>query len=372
MKTTKYFNFNLLAIIYLMLFSSTIEAQYYEKGNYGTNKSVTVYSAKYTEHSLEFDKLIHLQDFKLLEKNSNMYQTHYVFHTEATKSYLLDSILRTFGYITESSMNKNNIEEKRKSYQNQIDNEGQNIENAQYTLQQNGLDTIRGSRGSERILSSNIQSQNTIRRSQQKIKELEREIDELNQVKELMMVNLYIKDEISTPNGNNQNITWVNMPGVSYSYLQIENPRLGLTHEAYAGMNLKYLFTRGKSYIELGVLKPVTPYTEIQLQDSTLGSTKNDFFLVQFGQDFYTRHFGRGRRKYLNLYSGYTVGALIPNRYDDLPQKASLVSSLNIGLELFKSKHVLIDTKASYFLPINNENRNTRGIMFTGAFNFVF
>ena len=266
-------------------------------------------------------------------------------------------------------MNKNNIDEKQKNLQGQIESQQQNIENAQFTLQQNAQDTMRST---ERISNSNMQLQNNIRRFEQKIKEYERNIEELNQVKELMLVNIYIKDEISTPNGNNQNITWVNMPGVSYSYLMIENPKVGLTHEAYAGMNLKYLFTRGKSYIELGVLKPISPYSEIQLQDSALTSTKNDFFLVQFGQDFYTRHFGRGRRKYLNLYSGYTVGALIPNRYDDMPQKASLVSSLNIGLELFKSKHVLIDTKAAYFLPINNENRNTRGIMLTGAFNFVF
>lgn len=58
MKTTKLLKFNILAISYLMLFSSTIEAQYYNKGNYGTNKSVTVYNAKYAEHSLEFDKSI--------------------------------------------------------------------------------------------------------------------------------------------------------------------------------------------------------------------------------------------------------------------------------------------------------------------------
>ena len=361
--------FNNLSLLFFLLISTATRGQYYNKGNYGTNKSITVYSAKYTEHSLDFDKLIQIRDFKLLEKTSNLYQTHYIFHTESINSYYLDSVLRTYGYITESSMNKNNIDEKRKSYQNQIETQEQNIENARYTLKQNSMDTLRTS---ERIASSNMQLENNIRRYEQKIKEYEREIEELNQVKNLMLVNLYIKDEVSTPNGNNQNITWVNMPGVSYSFLQVENPKPGITHEAYAGLNLKYLFTRGKSYIELGVLKPITPLTDIELQDSSLTSMKNDFFLVQFGQDFYTRHFGRGRRKYLNLYSGYTIGAIIPNRYDDLPQKASLVSSLNIGLELFKSKHVLIDTKAAYFLPINNENRNTRGVMFTGAFNFVF
>jgi len=39
---------NVLTLICLMVFSSTIQGQYYENGKYGTNKSETVYSAKYT------------------------------------------------------------------------------------------------------------------------------------------------------------------------------------------------------------------------------------------------------------------------------------------------------------------------------------
>jgi hypothetical protein len=39
---------NVLTLICLMLFSLTTQGQYYENGKYGTNKSVTVYSAKYT------------------------------------------------------------------------------------------------------------------------------------------------------------------------------------------------------------------------------------------------------------------------------------------------------------------------------------
>ncbi len=361
--------YNILAIILFSIFSSETQGQYYEKGNYGTNKSLTVYTSKYTEHALAFEKIIQTNGYKLLETTSNLYQTHYVFHTESKNAFLIDSIMRGYGYIIESSLNQNNIDEKKKSYENQIENQQREIENAQYSLQVNLQDTLRSR---EKIANSNMQLENNIRRYEQKIKEYERQISDLEKVRDLMLVNLYIKDELSTPNGNNQKVTWVNMPGVSYSYLMVENPKPGLTHEAYGGMNLKYLFTRGKSYIELGVLKPINPLTETQLLDTTLTSMKNDFFVVQFGQDFYTRHFGRGKRKYLNLYSGYTVGAIIPNRYDDVLQTASLVSSLNIGVELFKSKHVLIDTRAAYFLPLNNENRNTRGVMFTGAFNFVF
>ena len=53
-----------LALLFFLAFATTTQGQNYDNGNYGTNKSVTVYSAKYTEHSLEFDKLIQLQDFK--------------------------------------------------------------------------------------------------------------------------------------------------------------------------------------------------------------------------------------------------------------------------------------------------------------------
>ena len=37
-----------LALLFFLAFATTTQGQYYENGKYGTNKSVTVYSAKYT------------------------------------------------------------------------------------------------------------------------------------------------------------------------------------------------------------------------------------------------------------------------------------------------------------------------------------
>jgi hypothetical protein len=37
-----------LALLLFLAFATTTQGQYYENGKYGTNKSVTVYSAKYT------------------------------------------------------------------------------------------------------------------------------------------------------------------------------------------------------------------------------------------------------------------------------------------------------------------------------------
>jgi hypothetical protein len=37
-----------------------------------------------------------------------------------------------------------------------------------------------------------------------------------------------------------------------------------------------------------------------------------------------------------------------------------------------KTRHVLIDTKASYFVPLNDRSRDLRGVLGQAAFNFVF
>ena len=38
---------------------------------------------------------------------------------------------------------------------------------------------------------------------------------------------------------------------------------------------------------------------------------ENELFMFSFGQDFYSRHLGRGTRKFLNLYTGYQIGDII-------------------------------------------------------------
>ena len=47
------------------------------------------------------------------------------------------------------------------------------------------------------------------------------------------------------------------MPGTVFGYLRLDNPRVGLTSAAYQGYALKYLVTRGKSYFNPGVYRPV-------------------------------------------------------------------------------------------------------------------
>jgi len=125
------------------------------------------------------------------------------------------------------------------------------------------------------------------------------------------------------------------------------------------------MFTRGKSYFNLGVYKVLNN----DMLDSSLNS---DLFMLQFGQDFYPKHFGRGKRKFLNLYTGYQIGGFVATNNVDKSSGIVPNANISLGLELFKSKNILIDNKASYFLPLNELNRNFRGINYGFSVNFVF
>ena len=152
------------------------------------------------------------------------------------------------------------------------------------------------------------------------------------------------------------------MPGASYDIFWIENPVKDLSAELYHGYSLKYLFTRGKSYATIGTFKERTS------ADSDTMRYK-ELFVFGFGQDFYTRHFGRGKNKFLNLYSGYNMGGV----FATADSRTSTFPYLKIflGVELFKNKYILIDNKVGYFIPFRY-NRNLRGISYNVSFNFVF
>lgn len=173
-------------------------------------------------------------------------------------------------------------------------------------------------------------------------------------------VDITIEEEMTMP--ENSRVTFVNMPGVEYSYLKIENPVDTITPSAYQGYFIKYLFTRGKSYAGVGAYKAI----DKSPGDSTFFS---ELFVMNFGQDFYSRHLGRGENKFGNLYSGYTVGYMAAS--NEVKKEDIFYLSPSIGIELFKNKYFLWDTKVNYFIPFSY-NRNMRGIGFNTSINFVF
>ncbi|MFM7769606.1 MAG: hypothetical protein ACKO8Q_03535 [Bacteroidota bacterium] len=188
----------------------------------------------------------------------------------------------------------------------------------------------------------------------------EKELKQLTSSLHYYLVNLELEDETYTP--QNSSVTFVNMPGVEYSYLKIEQPNDTLTSSFYQGYFIKYVFTKGKSFASLGAYK-----TTQRAGSDTLHYS--EMFAFGFGQDFYSRHLGRGTNKFFNLYSGYTFGGLLAS--NDSKKNFMGYFAPAIGVELFKNKYILIDTKVNYLIPFKDV-RYTRGLAFNAAFNFVF
>jgi hypothetical protein len=193
-----------------------------------------------------------------------------------------------------------------------------------------------------------------------KIFNKERELLPYLQKTDNYFINIEIIDEVTSP--ANTKVTFVNMPGIEYTHLTIENPKAGISAKTYQGYSLKYLFTKGKSFAVIGAYKS----SPIASSDTT---TFSELFNLGFGQDFYSRHLGRGVKKFFNLYSGYTVGYLLAT--GKTSRKDIFYISPSVGIELFKNKYILVDTKASYFVPFSYNNE-LRGLSFNASFSFVF
>lgn len=157
--------------------------------------------------------------------------------------------------------------------------------------------------------------------------------------------------------------SFINMPGVEYKRLIVEQPKSQRTVDVYQGAALRYMFTQGKSYVHLGVLRP---------QGEAEGdSMVSDIFYYDWGTDFYARHLGKGKRKYLNVFSGFSLGGMLLNSTAEVKHVFTLEA--HIGLELLKYQFFIFDVRGGYLFPLNTEwNRNLRGASLASAMNFVF
>jgi len=196
---------------------------------------------------------------------------------------------------------------------------------------------------------------------EEKIFNLQRELIYLNKKENKFVITLDLNQEITSP--EETGVSFINMPGIEYSYLTISEPKKGLSASYYQGYFVKYMFTKGKSYANIGIYKNSNSATS----DS---SSYSEMFLLAFGQDFYSRHMGRGKRNFLNLYSGYTTGGILAS--SAFTNKTMFYISPSIGLEIYKNKYMIIDTKVNYFLPLTDVNRNLKGISYNTSINFVF
>jgi len=173
------------------------------------------------------------------------------------------------------------------------------------------------------------------------------------------IINLTLYDEIQ--DYSSRKVSWVNMPGFSYDVLWIETPQTGTSGAMYQGGSLKYLVTRGKSYAYLGAIKCF---------DKNVDTMQfKELFNLGFGQDLYSKHFGKGKNKFFNLYTGYTIGATFATGEKRSRTFGHLVPYL--GVEIFKNKFINLDNKVGYWIPFKY-NRNMRGVHYSISFNFVF
>jgi hypothetical protein len=205
---------------------------------------------------------------------------------------------------------------------------------------------------------------NEIRAKEKVIFELEKQSMNIKSKSNQYVFSITVLEDIGTPQQNNKwKVQYVNMPGLEYNYLRMDNPQSGISASVYQGAGVKYLFTRGKSFITFNVLKNASTVSD--------SSTFKELFTYGFGQDFYPHHFGGGRRKFLNLYTGYNIGGVFATSSSS--SKSFPYITPSVGLELYKNKYILLDTKVGYFVPIDkNTNFHLRGIASSISFNFVF
>lgn len=318
------------------------------------SKSIQVYVTKINLSVSQLNEFIQKEHATVYNTDLNTRRYSCSFQMKVTGMDRLDQLASKMGYVTQNSFNSHNYQERIKNIEMQ--KSSKKYEND--ILYAQLKDTMIERRNRESIQNKILNNLNAISNY-----EIEANTLRMNASDSMVLVNFTIEDELSTP--SNSRVSFVNMPGIEFGYLVVENPKPGLSAAAYYGPNIKYMFTRGKSYFNLGVYKPTVNKTS----DTSL---INELFIINFGQDFYPRNFGRGKRRYLNLYTGYQIGGFITNRNNDKNSVFIANTNVSFGLELLKTKHVLIDNKVSYFLPLNETNRNMRGILYQASFNFVF
>jgi hypothetical protein len=338
----------IITITTLMLIINIVFAQ--------QNKDLSISTINITMYSSDFDKSNEILKTYLQETNSEITlykktetELKCIFYLDNINKPKFDSIIKKIGYSQELELLTTYYTKKRKEINSDIE--------------------YKTKRKKEYENEINIKRNNNkeydkywleVRKLEKELYELHKEYNSINSNHDYLVTIKIYDDNVDLTNGA---VKWVNMPGVSYEMLWTENPTLGISNSIYRGFSLKYLFTKGKSYAKIGALKSYNN------SNDTL-SAFTELFQFSFGQDFYTKHFGRGEHKFLNLYSGYDLGGIIATG-SDKPNTFLPFIKIHLGLELFKSKHILLDNKVSYFVPFVN-NREFRGLVYSVSFNFVF
>ncbi|MCD6067964.1 MAG: hypothetical protein K0S33_2790 [Bacteroidetes bacterium] len=347
-----------LFLFALLLIVVASPAQKYNAYDEGTKDFPSANVLKYTIYSVEYkvgktriEEYIRIKGFTVINQHETKDSHHYEFSVQDKEVAAIDSFCATLGYV--SSKNLNSYNNQAKLAETQLELERLEIKKAEYEKMLVKIDSVK----SERY----YQHWEKIRDIEMEIYNAKKKIGKLESVKNMYTVSIDMNDEQSSP--TNSKVNFVHMPGAEYVYLFTENPKQGISYASYQGVYLKYLFTKGKSYFSLGALKA-------NGKVSTDSTAYDELFTFTFGQDWYSRHLGRGNNKFMNLYIGYQAGYSIA--YSDEASKGIFYASPSTGIELFKNKYFLFDTNVNYYLPISSENRNMRGWRVGTSLNFSF
>ena len=310
-----------------------------------------IFTTDFFSSCKKLESFLEQKKFSIIKQNETRLTHSYLFKIPKSFVSQTDSVLKSIGYISNKELKSyNNLAQLSES---KLQLEYLENKKKEYEKMQVKIDSVKSTKYYEHWEKTrNIETE---------IYEMKKKIKMIESNDSTFVFNIDIKDEVSSPNYSRVN--FVHMPGIEYTYLMVEQPKIGVSHSVYQGVNLKYLFTKGKSFFQLGAYKA----NKDSIKKDTLAF--QELFMFEFGQDFYSRYFGRGGRKIFNLYIGYKTGLAIASNDERIDWIPSF--SPNIGVELFKNKYFCIDTRANYFLPLIN-NRNLRGWAFSGAFNFVF
>ncbi len=343
---------NIISLLLILFFKFSFA----QKKGFITTLDANVYTTYFESSKNKLKNFLKSKDIIILSQSERSRNFFVKLYLEKEDFFELDTFLINIGYLSKKEINTVNnaniiskkileieyLENSKKSYQDEINN----ISNKKTT-----------EKNEQRYYSYLDQ-----------VWHIDKQIFKLNlDLKAFEQKNIYkaiINLDDDTEDLTSKKVSFVNMPGASFDILFIENPEKNLFAEVYQGFSLRYLFTKGKSYGLFGVMREVN---DSKMENDS--SRYSEILTFAFGQDFYTRHFGRGKNKFLNLYSGYNIGGL----FLTAENRKKLTASMNlfIGLELFKNQYIIIDNKIGYFIPFSY-NRNLRGITYNFSFNFVF
>jgi hypothetical protein len=337
-------------ILWILLFTTSSLAAQVDSSFISKTLSVDIVAIDFNGSKVKLNNFVKNNYIKVQVQDENQYSIN-LQATISEKQYEdLEKLLPELGFVSTKRLNTEDNYEKYRDAEFELRH--LNKKRAAYADQLN---------------KTNYNSENYIAVSRE-MKELdesiyykERDIMIYKKHESGIKLSLNLAEENTTP--DETKIAFVNMPGVEYSYLRIESPKGEISSNSYQGVFVKYLFTRGKSYATAGAYKSING-------DTSKNATQfSELFLLGFGQDFYTRHLGRGKRKFFNLYSGYLVGDILAT---NATKKSNIIFlQPSVGVEIFKNKYMLFDVKANYFIPLSY-NRNLRGVSFNTSFNFVF